>query len=174
MPDIVKGQIKTPLLGKATRSIMLYVQVIHKLLLGRYAATVANTLLVAKDFNLTADRIAARPQPRGNCLHSLKELGKLERLLLSVFVENCTAIDRVYIDMVLDIETARNTIISEIQDTMLRRGIAIDPSHFMLPLADVAAYTGEVFGSRRVGASKFKDSMLMLASVVREVHEPQR
>ncbi|KAI9173203.1 DNA-directed RNA polymerase III subunit C1 (rpo31) [Blastocladiella emersonii ATCC 22665] len=67
------------------------------------------------------------------------------------------------VEKVLGIEAARNTIIHEIQYTMGKHGMTIDPRHVML-LADVMTFKGEVLGITRFGVSKMKDSVLMLAS----------
>ncbi|KAI8580455.1 hypothetical protein K450DRAFT_237114 [Umbelopsis ramanniana AG] len=64
---------------------------------------------------------------------------------------------------VLGIEAARNTIIHEIQYTMDKHGMTIDPRHVML-LGDIMTSKGEVLGITRFGISKMKDSVLMLAS----------
>ncbi|CAJ0633518.1 5567_t:CDS:10 [Entrophospora sp. SA101] len=64
---------------------------------------------------------------------------------------------------VLGIEAARNTIIQEIQYTMGRHGMNIDPRHVML-LGDIMTYKGEVLGIHRFGISDMKSSVLMLAS----------
>ncbi|KAI0314971.1 beta and beta-prime subunits of DNA dependent RNA-polymerase [Amylostereum chailletii] len=64
---------------------------------------------------------------------------------------------------VLGIESARLTIINEIQYTMQSHGMSIDPRHVML-LGDVMTYKGEVLGITRFGVAKMKDSVLMLAS----------
>ncbi|PKY40391.1 beta and beta-prime subunits of DNA dependent RNA-polymerase [Rhizophagus irregularis] len=64
---------------------------------------------------------------------------------------------------VLGIEAARNTIIQEIQYTMGRHGMSIDPRHVML-LGDIMTFKGEVLGIHRFGISNMKSSVLMLAS----------
>ncbi|KAJ1512772.1 hypothetical protein HMI54_007771 [Coelomomyces lativittatus] len=64
---------------------------------------------------------------------------------------------------VLGIEAARNTIIYEIQNTMSKHGMTIDPRHVML-LGDIMTFKGEILGITRFGVSKMKDSVLMLAS----------
>ncbi|XP_070543488.1 DNA-directed RNA polymerase III subunit RPC1-like [Ptychodera flava] len=63
----------------------------------------------------------------------------------------------------LGIEAARQTIINEIQYTMVSHGMSIDHRHIML-LADLMAYKGEVLGITRFGLAKMKESVLMLAS----------
>lgn len=63
----------------------------------------------------------------------------------------------------LGIEAARRSVYIEIQNTMQRHGMSIDPRHVML-LADVMTYKGEVLGITRFGVAKMKDSVLMLAS----------
>ncbi|CAG8530365.1 3760_t:CDS:10 [Cetraspora pellucida] len=71
------------------------------------------------------------------------------------------------VNKVLGIEAARNTIIQEIQYTMGRHGMSIDPRHVML-LGDIMTYKGsicgEVLGIHRFGISNMKSSVLMLAS----------
>ncbi|KAK9768440.1 DNA-directed RNA polymerase III subunit C1 (rpo31) [Basidiobolus ranarum] len=67
------------------------------------------------------------------------------------------------IQKVLGIEAARNTICHEIQYTMSKHGMTIDPRHVML-LGDIMTYKGEVLGITRFGIAKMKDSVLMLAS----------
>lgn len=67
------------------------------------------------------------------------------------------------IQAVLGIEAARATIASEIQYTMGKHGMTIDPRHVML-LADIMTYRGEVLGITRFGIARMKDSVLMLAS----------
>lgn len=67
------------------------------------------------------------------------------------------------VQTVLGIEAARNTIIHEIQYTMSKHGMTIDPRHVML-LGDCMTYKGEILGITRFGISKMKDSVLMLAS----------
>ncbi|KAF9051133.1 beta and beta-prime subunits of DNA dependent RNA-polymerase [Hymenopellis radicata] len=64
---------------------------------------------------------------------------------------------------VLGIESARQTIINEIQTTMKGHDMVIDYRHVML-LGDVMTYKGEVLGITRFGVAKMKDSVLMLAS----------
>jgi len=66
-------------------------------------------------------------------------------------------------EKVLGIESARMTIITEIQYTMQSHGMSIDSRHVML-LADLMTFKGEVLGITRFGVSKMKDSVLMLAS----------
>jgi DNA-directed RNA polymerase III subunit RPC1 len=67
------------------------------------------------------------------------------------------------IQAVLGIEAARATIASEIQYTMGKHGMTIDPRHVML-LADIMSCKGEVLGITRFGIARMKDSVLMLAS----------
>jgi DNA-directed RNA polymerase III subunit RPC1 len=67
------------------------------------------------------------------------------------------------VQKILGIEASRNTIINEIQYTMGKHGMTIDPRHVML-LSDVMTCKGEVLGITRFGVSKMKDSVLMLAS----------
>lgn len=64
---------------------------------------------------------------------------------------------------VLGIEAARSLIINEIEYTVGKHGIKIDPRHVML-LADTMTYKGEVLGITRFGISKMSCSTLMLAS----------
>ncbi|TFY74270.1 hypothetical protein EWM64_g9743 [Hericium alpestre] len=64
---------------------------------------------------------------------------------------------------ILGIESARQTIINEIQFTMQSHGMSIDIRHVML-LGDVMTYKGEVLGITRFDVAKMKDSVLMLAS----------
>ncbi|EGC39460.1 RNA polymerase III, largest subunit [Dictyostelium purpureum] len=63
----------------------------------------------------------------------------------------------------LGIETARNTIMSEIQMIMTSHGMSIDVRHVML-LADLMSFKGEILGITRFGIAKMKESVLMLAS----------
>ncbi|KAF9764400.1 DNA-directed RNA polymerase III subunit rpc1 [Nosema granulosis] len=64
---------------------------------------------------------------------------------------------------ILGIEAARSLIIDEIEYTVGKHGIKIDPRHVML-LADTMTYKGEVLGITRFGISKMSCSTLMLAS----------
>lgn len=64
---------------------------------------------------------------------------------------------------VLGIEAARSSIANEIQYTMGKHGMTIDPRHVTL-LADVMTFKGEILGITRFGIAKMKDSVLMLAS----------
>jgi DNA-directed RNA polymerase III subunit RPC1 len=64
---------------------------------------------------------------------------------------------------VLGIEAARATIISQIEDVMLKHGMTIDIRHIML-LADTMTHHGDILGITRFGIAKMKDSVLMLAS----------
>ncbi|EOB14452.1 DNA-directed RNA polymerase III subunit RPC1 [Nosema bombycis CQ1] len=64
---------------------------------------------------------------------------------------------------ILGIEAARSLIINEIEYTVGKHGIKIDPRHVML-LADTMTYKGEVLGITRFGISKMSCSTLMLAS----------
>ncbi|KAN0004310.1 hypothetical protein ACTFIZ_010482 [Dictyostelium cf. discoideum] len=63
----------------------------------------------------------------------------------------------------LGIETARNTIMSEIDMIMTSHGMSIDIRHVML-LADLMSFKGEILGITRFGIAKMKESVLMLAS----------
>ncbi|CAH6722905.1 DNA-directed RNA polymerase III subunit Rpc1p [[Candida] jaroonii] len=64
---------------------------------------------------------------------------------------------------VLGIEAARSSIIGEIDYTMSKHGMSVDPRHIQL-LGDVMTYKGEVLGITRFGLSKMRDSVLQLAS----------
>lgn len=64
---------------------------------------------------------------------------------------------------VLGIEAARASIIAEIDYTMSKHGMSVDPRHIQL-LGDVMSYKGEVLGITRFGLSKMRDSVLQLAS----------
>jgi len=64
---------------------------------------------------------------------------------------------------VLGIEAARASIIGEIDYTMSKHGMSVDPRHIQL-LGDVMTYKGEVLGITRFGLSKMRDSVLQLAS----------
>lgn len=64
---------------------------------------------------------------------------------------------------VLGIEAARGSIIGEIDYTMSKHGMSVDPRHIQL-LGDVMSYKGEVLGITRFGLSKMRDSVLQLAS----------
>ncbi|XYA00990.1 DNA-directed RNA polymerase III subunit [Meyerozyma guilliermondii] len=64
---------------------------------------------------------------------------------------------------VLGIEAARASIIGEIDYTMSKHGMSVDPRHIQL-LGDVMSYKGEVLGITRFGLSKMRDSVLQLAS----------
>ncbi|ODV93801.1 hypothetical protein PACTADRAFT_51550 [Pachysolen tannophilus NRRL Y-2460] len=64
---------------------------------------------------------------------------------------------------VLGIEAARSSIINEIDYTMSKHGMSVDPRHIQL-LGDVMTYKGEVLGITRFGLSKMRDSVLQLAS----------
>ncbi|XP_077989635.1 DNA-directed RNA polymerase III subunit RPC1-like [Glandiceps talaboti] len=74
-----------------------------------------------------------------------------------------TSNNTVEVEKTLGIEAARQTIINEIQYTMVSHGMSIDHRHIML-LADLMAYKGEVLGITRFGLAKMKESVLMLAS----------
>lgn len=63
---------------------------------------------------------------------------------------------------VLGIEAARLLIIGEIDYTMSKHGMSVDPRHIQL-LGDVMTYKGEVLGITRFGLSKMRDSVLQLA-----------
>lgn len=64
---------------------------------------------------------------------------------------------------VLGIEAARASIVGEIDYTMSKHGMSVDPRHIQL-LGDVMTYKGEVLGITRFGLSKMRDSVLQLAS----------
>ncbi|GEQ71199.1 hypothetical protein JCM33374_g4880 [Metschnikowia sp. JCM 33374] len=64
---------------------------------------------------------------------------------------------------VLGIEAARASIIQEIDYTMSKHGMSVDPRHIQL-LGDVMTYKGEILGITRFGLSKMRDSVLQLAS----------
>ncbi|KAM9910052.1 hypothetical protein OXX69_004846, partial [Metschnikowia pulcherrima] len=64
---------------------------------------------------------------------------------------------------VLGIEAARASIIGEIDYTMSKHGMSVDPRHIQL-LGDVMTYKGEVLGITRFGLAKMRDSVLQLAS----------
>ena len=64
---------------------------------------------------------------------------------------------------VLGIEAARKSIVDEIDYTMSKHGMSVDPRHIQL-LGDVMTYKGEVLGITRFGLSKLRDSVLQLAS----------
>lgn len=64
---------------------------------------------------------------------------------------------------VLGIEAARTLIVSEVQETMAKHGIAVDPRHLML-LADTMCSRGVVLGITRFGIGKMRSSTMMLAS----------
>ncbi|ODQ78217.1 hypothetical protein BABINDRAFT_65579 [Babjeviella inositovora NRRL Y-12698] len=64
---------------------------------------------------------------------------------------------------VLGIEAARSSIVGEIDYTMSKHGMSVDPRHIQL-LGDVMTYKGEVLGITRFGLSKMRDSVLQLAS----------
>lgn len=64
---------------------------------------------------------------------------------------------------VLGIEAARSSIIGEIDYTMSKHGMSVDPRHIQL-LGDVMTYKGEVLGITRFGLAKMRDSVLQLAS----------
>lgn len=67
------------------------------------------------------------------------------------------------VNAVLGIEAARSSIIGEIDYTMSKHGMSVDPRHIQL-LGDVMSYKGEVLGITRFGLSKMRDSVLQLAS----------
>lgn len=64
---------------------------------------------------------------------------------------------------VLGIEAARSRIIYEIDYTMSKHGMSVDPRHIQL-LGDVMTYKGEILGITRNGLAKMRDSVLQLAS----------
>ncbi|KAG5357864.1 DNA-directed RNA polymerase III subunit RPC1 [Yarrowia sp. B02] len=64
---------------------------------------------------------------------------------------------------VLGIEAARASIIHEIDYTMSKHGMSVDPRHITL-LGDVMTYKGDVLGITRFGLAKMRDSVLQLAS----------
>ncbi|KAJ3440184.1 DNA-directed RNA polymerase iii subunit rpc1 [Anaeramoeba flamelloides] len=67
---------------------------------------------------------------------------------------------------ILGIEAARSTIITEIVKTMEGHGLSVDSRHMKL-LADLMCSRGDVWGITRTGITKFKDSIMMLASFER-------
>lgn len=71
------------------------------------------------------------------------------------------------VESVLGIEAARATIAHEIQYTMAKHGMTIDPRHVTL-LSDLMTLRGQVLGITRFGIARLKDdSVLMLASFER-------
>ena len=64
---------------------------------------------------------------------------------------------------VLGIESARQTIVSEIHSVMSSHGLVIDTRHVQL-LADIMSYRGTILGITRFGIARMKESVLMLAS----------
>lgn len=64
---------------------------------------------------------------------------------------------------VLGIEAARSSIVNEIDYTMSKHGMDVDPRHIQL-LGDVMTFKGEVLGITRFGLAKMRDSVLQLAS----------
>ncbi|PSK79929.1 DNA-directed RNA polymerase III subunit RPC1 [Candidozyma auris] len=56
----------------------------------------------------------------------------------------------------LGIEAARSSIIGEIDYTMSKHGMSVDPRHIQL-LGDVMTYKGEVLGITRFGLSKMRE-----------------
>ncbi|KAI9024018.1 hypothetical protein DFJ74DRAFT_705759 [Hyaloraphidium curvatum] len=91
--------------------------------------------------------------------YGLREVMNME----GVEGERTTSNHILEVNKVLGIEAARATIINEIQYTMGKHGMTIDPRHVML-LGDLMTYRGEVLGITRFGIAKMKDSVLMLAS----------
>lgn len=77
--------------------------------------------------------------------------------------EKTTSNNTMEVEKCLGIEAARQTIINEVQFTMMRHGMSIDRRHLML-LADLMTYKGEVLGITRYGLARMKESVLMLAS----------
>nr|CAB3265029.1 DNA-directed RNA polymerase III subunit RPC1-like [Phallusia mammillata] len=77
--------------------------------------------------------------------------------------ERTTSNNTIEVEKCLGIEAARQTIINEVEYTMVNHGMSIDRRHLML-LADLMTYKGEVLGITRFGLAKMKESVLMLAS----------
>lgn len=80
-----------------------------------------------------------------------------------IYGEKTTSNSTMQVVKCLGIEAARQTIINEVQYTMVNHGMNIDRRHLML-LADLMTYKGEVLGITRYGLAKMKESVLMLAS----------
>ena len=79
----------------------------------------------------------------------------------------CTSNNIMEMEGVLGIEAARATIAHEIQYTMAKHGMTIDPRHVTL-LSDLMTLRGQVLGITRFGIARLKDdSVLMLASFER-------
>nr|XP_009858083.1 LOW QUALITY PROTEIN: DNA-directed RNA polymerase III subunit RPC1-like [Ciona intestinalis] len=77
--------------------------------------------------------------------------------------EKTTSNNTMEVERCLGIEAARQTIINEVEYTMVSHGMSIDRRHLML-LADLMTYKGEVLGITRYGLARMKESVLMLAS----------
>uniref|UniRef100_H2ZH13 DNA-directed RNA polymerase subunit n=1 Tax=Ciona savignyi TaxID=51511 RepID=H2ZH13_CIOSA len=77
--------------------------------------------------------------------------------------ERTTSNNTIEVERCLGIEAARQTIINEVEYTMVSHGMSIDRRHLML-LADLMTYKGEVLGITRYGLARMKESVLMLAS----------
>lgn len=80
-----------------------------------------------------------------------------------IYGEKTTSNNTMEVVKCLGIEAARQTIINEVQYTMVNHGMNIDRRHLML-LADLMTYKGAVLGIQRYGLAKMKESVLMLAS----------
>ncbi|XP_077970587.1 DNA-directed RNA polymerase III subunit RPC1-like [Styela clava] len=80
-----------------------------------------------------------------------------------IYGEKTTSNNTMEVEKCLGIEAARQTIINEVQYTMVNHGMSIDRRHLML-LADLMTYKGEVLGITRYGLARMKESVLMLAS----------
>lgn len=105
---------------------------------------------------------------------NIKDDGKKELLVEGYGLQNVMITDGVIghktmtnhvleMRQVLGIEAARSAIIHEIDYTMSKHGMAVDPRHVQL-LGDVMTFKGEVLGITRFGLAKMRDSVLQLAS----------
>ncbi|KAI9173265.1 DNA-directed RNA polymerase III subunit C1 (rpo31) [Blastocladiella emersonii ATCC 22665] len=101
------------------------------------------------------DHVSASYENAGGTLNRFVEGYGLRQVVSadSVLSTETTSNHAAEIESVLAIESARNTIMREVQDTMLRRSTAIDPRHLRL-LANATTYTGEVLEITHFGASK--------------------
>jgi len=77
--------------------------------------------------------------------------------------KNTTSNHIMEVERTLGIEAARESVITEIEHVMGEHGISVDRRHVMI-LADLMTNKGELLGITRFGISKFKDSVLQLAS----------
>jgi DNA-directed RNA polymerase III subunit RPC1 len=102
----------------------------------------------------------------GKRYNLLVEGAGLKQVMITpgIIGSTCTSNNVMEVEQVLGIEAARSTIAHEIQYTMAKHGMTIDPRHVTL-LTDLMTTRGLVLGITRYGVARLKDdSVLMLAS----------